>query len=197
MQLPDVFSKEKRSQIMSKIRGQDTKLDQAMESILKEAGFDYEKYPKLFGRPDFTVKPNIAIFCDSGFWHGGNWKNLRKQLERGSNPNYWINHISKNRERDRIVTKELKKGGHVVLRFWGDVVSKDKDIVVRKIIKSGGMLMARLEKPRSIEITVRDRKIKPSKSFMIYDTSVEEAVEILIRAFEKLDKKITTRRKRV
>jgi DNA mismatch endonuclease (patch repair protein) len=107
-----------------------------MEALLKKNEFDYVKYPKIFGRPDFLVKPNILIFCDSGFWHGRNWNRLKAQLQKGSNPEYWVKHISKNRSRGKYVTRKLRKEGYVVLRFWDDEVFKDN--VIHRIRKMEG-----------------------------------------------------------
>lgn len=123
---------------MAKIRSRDTKLDARMEALLEEKDFEYAKYPKIFGKPDFLVRPNILVFCDSGFWHGRNWRKLKAQLEKGSNPTYWIKHIFKNRKRDKYVTKKLKEEDYVVLRFWDDEILKSPYSCVRKIREAGG-----------------------------------------------------------
>jgi hypothetical protein len=53
--------------------------------------------------------------------------------------------------------------------------------------------MARLDKPRSVQITVRDRKTRQSKTFTVYDIDVKEAVEISKRAFAKSKKEVKGR----
>lgn len=137
--MTDVFTKKKRSEIMSKIRGRDTKLEKKMETLLEENCFDYVKHPKIFGNPDFLVRPSIAVFCDSSFWHGRNWPKLKMQLERTSNPNYWVSHISKNRRRDKLVNNMLSEKGYKVLRFWDDEIFKNPDSCMRKIRRNGGL----------------------------------------------------------
>jgi DNA mismatch endonuclease (patch repair protein) len=136
----DKFSKKKRSEIMSKIRGKNTKLDLAMKSLLRTARIEFVMYPRIFGNPDFLVGDRLAIFCDSSFWHGRNWTRLRAQLRNGSNPKYWIGHIASNRRRDRFVNASLKKEGYVVLRFWDEKIYKrGTECVVRiKTLMEGG-----------------------------------------------------------
>jgi len=121
----DKFSKAKRSEIMSRIRSKNTRLDIAMKRILQKAGITFRMYPKMVGNPDFLVEDRITLFCDSSFWHGRNWKKLRAQLEKGSNASYWVTHIAKNRSRDRQVNANLRRRGYRVLRFWDfEVFSK-------------------------------------------------------------------------
>jgi DNA mismatch endonuclease, patch repair protein len=110
----DRFTKEQRSEIMSRIRSTGTRIELLMKEGLesKQIGFQYQ--PKLFGKPDFLVDPKIAIFCDSSFWHGREWSRLRKKLSSA----YWYDHIKKNRRRDGEVTRRLSREGYVVLRFW-------------------------------------------------------------------------------
>ncbi len=132
--LIDVFSKGKRSEIMSKIRSKGTKLDITMMNMLSEANLPYELYPQLCGSPDFLVG-HIVIFCDSSFWHGKNWNKLKKKLAKGNNPSYWVSHIAKNRRRDRVVSGLLKTEGYGVLRFWDDEIYKHQERCVAAIKK--------------------------------------------------------------
>jgi DNA mismatch endonuclease (patch repair protein) len=118
--MPDVFSKEKRSEVMSKIRSKGSRIELKMKAALEENHITFEYQPKIFGKPDFFIPPKITIFCDSSFWHGRYWKKLQKQLHK----EYWHEHIKKNRERDRIVNATLRRKGYVVLRFWDDQIEK-------------------------------------------------------------------------
>jgi DNA mismatch endonuclease (patch repair protein) len=129
--MPDIFSKEKRSEIMSKIRSKGTKIELKMKAELDRNGLKYEYQPKLFGKPDFLIPPNIVVFCDSSFWHGRNWKKLRERLP----DKYWYEHIKRNVERDKIVTKRLREEGYVVFRFWDNQIEKEAGKSVEKIKK--------------------------------------------------------------
>lgn len=118
--MPDVFTREKRSEIMSKIKSRGTGIELTMKAALEKSGIPFEYQPKLFGRPDFLIKPNAVVFCDSSFWHGRNWKTLRLKLKQA----YWRDHIANNRKRDALVTKTLTRDGYIVLRFWDDHINK-------------------------------------------------------------------------
>lgn len=132
--MPDIFSKSKRSEIMAKIKSKRTKLDLTMKKILDESNISYVMYPKIYGKPDFQIA-DLAIFCDSSFWHGKNWVKLKKKLEIGNNANYWVKHIQKNRNRDRLVTKKLMLEGYNVVRFWDIDIYKKPELCVEKIKK--------------------------------------------------------------
>jgi DNA mismatch endonuclease (patch repair protein) len=127
--MPDVFTKEKRSQVMAKIRSKRSKMEMKMKEALESNKIDYEYQPKLFGKPDFLIPPRIVLFCDSSFWHGRNWGKLRLQLKEG----YWQEHIRKNKVRDIIVNKTLQKEGYAVLRFWDDEIAKDIESCIKRI----------------------------------------------------------------
>jgi DNA mismatch endonuclease (patch repair protein) len=127
--MPDVFTKEKRSEVMSRIRSRGSKIEVKMLNALESNNIVFEYQPKLFGNPDFLVKPNVVVFCDSSFWHGRNWKKLRLQLMEG----YWREHIGKNIKRDRSVNNDLRKQGYKVLRFWDDEIGKATHSCIEKI----------------------------------------------------------------
>jgi DNA (cytosine-5)-methyltransferase 1 len=106
---------------MKRIRSKGTKLENAMEEILKSLGLTYEKQPKLLGHPDFRIKnTRILIFCDSSFWHGRNPEKFTK------NRKFWEAKISKNRLRDAKTSRALRKAGWIVLRFWDDEVLRNQ-----------------------------------------------------------------------
>jgi len=133
--MADVFSKSKRSEIMRKIRSKNTKLDRSMAKVLKKSRLSFKQYPKIFGNPDFLVKNQIAVFCDSSFWHGREWKRLKQKLAKGYNSKYWVSHIAKNRKRDQTVNRRLRKEGYVVVRFWDSDVYKRPDWCLNEIKK--------------------------------------------------------------
>lgn len=127
--MPDIFTKEKRSEIMSKIKSKGTKIELTMMNALEESNLRFEYQPKICGKPDFLVYPNIVVFCDSSFWHGRSWKKLKPKLQKG----YWREHIEKNRKRDKIVNNQLKKEGYLILRFWDSQLEEDSDSCIDRI----------------------------------------------------------------
>ena len=68
--MADVFSRKKRSWVMSRIRSKNTSIDIAMRDMLSGAKIRFEMYPELYGKPDFQVGKKILVFCDGDFWHG-------------------------------------------------------------------------------------------------------------------------------
>ena len=132
----DRFSRVKRSEVMSKIRSKNTGLDRTMARLLRSGGLSFQSYPKIEGNPDFLVGTNVALFCDSSFWHGRDWPILRRQLANGNNPDYWVAHIKKNRERDRRVTRTLGRMGYRVLRLWDEEIFKAPDDCLRRVRRS-------------------------------------------------------------
>ena len=133
--MPDVFSKEKRSEVMRSIKGKNTGLERDTAKMLRRARLKYCSHPKIFGSPDFIVEGRLLLFCDGSFWHGRNWKELRARLEAGNNSSYWVRHIESNRKRDRTVNRVLRGREHSILRLWDEDVRKRPDWCVRRIRK--------------------------------------------------------------
>jgi len=129
--MTDVFSKEKRSWIMSRIRAKNTKIDLQMKKILSNIKCKSEMYPKMHGRPDFVIrKKRIIIFCDGDFWHGYQYKEKKKPPKK-----YWRQKIETNMTRDKKITRKLRSEGWSVLRFWEHDIHKDPGKCKRKILR--------------------------------------------------------------
>ena len=135
----DFLSVEERSRLMSKIRGKDTKPELMMARLLRQAGIRYRRHVKLPGTPDFRIMTpargltKALVFVDGEFWHGKDWPKLKKKL---AHKPYWVKKITKNRERDRRVDKELSDRGYIVLRFWESTVKKEPENVIGTIRES-------------------------------------------------------------
>jgi len=129
--LPDKFSKETRSHIMSSIRGKNTKPELAVRKILWSLGTRYRVHDKsVFGTPDISNKSRkVAVFVDGCFWHGCG----KCYKEPKTNTIFWRDKISRNRERRKVVRRELKKEGWKVLEFWEHSVKKNPASVTAKI----------------------------------------------------------------
>lgn len=79
------------------------------------------------------TKYKIAIFCDGEFFHGKDWEILKPRLEKSDNSQYWISKISRNRERDEDVNKQLLFQGWTVIRFWGKEIQNNTDQCVKVV----------------------------------------------------------------
>ena len=107
--MADVLTKEQRKKNMQHIRANDTKIEVRLRKALWEKGYRYRKnYKALPGKPDIALtKCKIAIFCDGEFFHWKDWEILKPRLEKSNNSEFWINKISRNRQRDDEVNKKL------------------------------------------------------------------------------------------
>lgn len=124
----DKFSKEKRSEIMSKIRKTNTKPELILKEKLKGAYFRYQ--PKVPGNPDFAIKSKkIAIFVDGCFWH----KCPKCFRPPKSNKQYWIPKIEGNVERDEKINEEYKGKGWRVIRIWEHQIKNELNEVLEMI----------------------------------------------------------------
>lgn len=110
---------------MRAIKSKDTKIEVLLRHALWEKGYRYRKnYTRITGKPDIAfLGLKIAVFCDSEFWHGFDWKNLKCKI--GTNKDFWAKKIESNIARDHFVNNKLKKEGWVVLRFWGKDIKKN------------------------------------------------------------------------
>lgn len=133
--MADVLTKEQRRRNMQNIKNKDTKIEVILRKALWKRGYRYRKNVKdIPGHPDIVLtKFKIAIFCDSEFFHGKDWEVLKPRLEKGNNGQFWVDKISKNRERDEEVNKRLLFEGWTVIRFWGDDIKKHTEECVRVI----------------------------------------------------------------
>ena len=123
-----------RSQLMSKIRGKDTKPEIALRKALWAKGIRYRKnYKKLEGNPDIYIsRAKLAIFIDGEFWPGHNWEEKKQKIK--SNRGYWIPKIERNMVRDRENMQKLEYAGITVLRFWEQEIKKDLEGCVALVI---------------------------------------------------------------
>ena len=124
--MADVLTPEQRRKNMQHIKSTNTKIEILLRKALWEKGYRYRKnYKVLPGKPDIVLtKYKIAIFCDSEFFHGKDWIQLKLRLKNSNNSEFWIKKISKNRERDDEINKKLSFMGWTVIRFWGMILKK-------------------------------------------------------------------------
>lgn len=147
--MADVLTKEHRKKNMQHIRANDTTIEVRLRKALWEKGYRYRKnYKELPGKPDIALtKYKIAIFCDGEFFHGKDWEILKPRLEKSNNSEFWINKISRNRQRDDEVNKKLLFMGWTVIRFWGKDILQNTDECVKVIEETIFDLM--MEEPES------------------------------------------------
>lgn len=115
--MSDIFSHTKRSDIMSKITGKNTKPEILVRKFLFSQGLRYRiNVKKLPGKPDIVLpKFRTIIFINGCFWHRHSCK--KGQLPT-SNIDFWKEKISSNKKRDSKNVDLLVKLGWKVITIW-------------------------------------------------------------------------------
>ena len=132
--MEDKFTKEKRSEIMSKIRKTDTKPELLVRKYLFKRGLRYRIHnKKLIGNPDIVLpKYGSIVFINGCFWHAHEGCKLNRMPK--SNIDYWIPKILKTVERDKMNIKQLKENGWKVITIWECELSmKAKEETLNKL----------------------------------------------------------------
>ena len=126
----DIFSQQKRSEIMRAVKSTGTKEEVRLGKAMWYLGLRYRKNNrKVFGKPDFTFKKyKIAIFVDSEFFHGKDWEITKPPIK--SNQTFWYDKIQRNINRDKEVNAHLQSQGWTVIRFWSRDIKKNLDTCV-------------------------------------------------------------------
>ena len=112
--MADVFTSEKRSKVMSKIGGKDTKPELKIRKALHALGYRYSLHKKdLPGKPDIYLrKYNALIEINGCFWHAHDCHLFKIPKTRTQ---FWKNKLERNRERDKENIKKLMDKGYRVL----------------------------------------------------------------------------------
>lgn len=110
---------------MQAVKNKDSKIELMLRHELWTRGVRYRKnVTRIFGKPDIAfIGKKVAVFCDSEFWHGYDWDKQKDKIK--TNREFWVHKIERNIERDKEVTKTLEADGWIVLRFWGNEISKN------------------------------------------------------------------------
>lgn len=125
--LADNFSQNKRSFIMSRVKGRDTQPERAVRSVLHKMGHRFRLHRNdLPGKPDIVLpKHKKVIFVHGCFWHGH--KECNRSARPSTNVEFWDRKLSGNIERDRRNLKRIKREGWKALVVWGcQVKSTDR-----------------------------------------------------------------------
>ncbi len=118
MTISDIYSIDKRSDIMSKVRQEGTKPEILIRRFLFSHGFRYRKNDKRYpGKPDIVLpKYRTIIFVHGCFWHGH--ENCKAATLPKTNTDFWKKKISENIDRDQKNIETLRKEGWNVITIW-------------------------------------------------------------------------------
>jgi DNA mismatch endonuclease, patch repair protein len=106
--MADVFTKARRSQVMSRIRGQGNKdTELALIRVFRAHRITgWRRRQAVFGKPDFIFpKLRLAVFVDGCFWHCC----PKHETKPKNNAAFWRKKLVANSARDRLVTRTLRE----------------------------------------------------------------------------------------
>jgi DNA mismatch endonuclease (patch repair protein) len=122
--MSDVFTKAKRSEVMSRIRSRGNKdTELALAKLLRRHGVKgWRRHQPIFGRPDFIFpRARLAVFVDGCFWHGC----PKHETKPKNNRAFWRRKLAANKDRDRLVSRILRAYGWRVIRIWECALKKN------------------------------------------------------------------------
>jgi DNA mismatch endonuclease (patch repair protein) len=139
--MTDVFTKEKRSEVMSRIRGRGNKQTEvALAGLLRanmitgwrrQVTLKIGSPRRLKVKPDFVFRiEHIALFVDGCFWHAC----PKHSNIPANNRAFWLKKLAGNKARDRKVNAGLRSAGWHVIRIWEhDLTHKEHTQLVARV----------------------------------------------------------------
>lgn len=129
------YTTKERSNLMSKIKSQDTKPEQKLRKFLWSRNLKYRKNVRqLPGKPDIAIsKYKLVIFIDGEFWHGYNWTSKKTKIK--TNRDFWIPKIERNIQRDCFNNEFYIENGWTVFRFWEHEINKEFNLCVNRLLE--------------------------------------------------------------
>ena len=124
----DIFTKCKRSAVMSRIRSVDTKPEVNLRKALFARGFRFRKNVRgLPGTPDIVLpKHHYVIQVHGCFWHAH--KDCPRANRPSSNTHYWTPKLAGNVSRDKSNDRALRRQGWRVRTVWECSISSEKKL---------------------------------------------------------------------
>ncbi|MBI3735176.1 very short patch repair endonuclease [Candidatus Sumerlaeota bacterium] len=134
--MSDVFSKSKRSQVMSSIRSSGNReTELALIRLFRSHRITgWRRRQPLFGKPDFVFrKLRVALFVDGCFWHSCPLHATKPK----TNAAFWRRKLAANSARDRLVNRSLRARGWRILRVWEhELAPKKSGRCARRVIRA-------------------------------------------------------------
>ena len=135
-EMADIFTRAKRSEVMSRIRSRGNRgTELRLIALMRAHGITgWRRNARLFGKPDFVFRAaRLAVFVDGCFWHAC----PRHATMPRNNRAFWKAKLTRNAARDREVTRALRKVGWRVLRVWECALSaKRATATIRRIVRA-------------------------------------------------------------
>ena len=116
--MTDIFSKQKRSQIMSRIKSKGSVPEMLVRRVIHRLGYRFRLHvKKLPGKPDLVLKRHKLIVLVHGcFWH--RHQGCKISTIPKSNTEFWVTKFEGNVTRDLKNQKTLREMGWRVETIW-------------------------------------------------------------------------------
>ena len=116
--MTDVYSPQKRSAVMARVKGKNTMPELAVRKALTRLGARYRLHRKdLPGKPDIVLPGRrLALFVHGCFWHGHDCARGARVPQQ--NRDYWVGKVGRNRARDVAAGEALTALGWRVETIW-------------------------------------------------------------------------------
>jgi DNA mismatch endonuclease (patch repair protein) len=143
----DVYSAEKRSAVMRRVKGRDTTPEMKVRKALTKLGARYRLHRKdLPGNPDVVLPGRrLALFVHGCFWHGHDC--ARGARVPKANRDYWLAKVARNRARDQTSREALAAQGWRVETLW-ECDLKDAEALEARLASLLSPLASRDERTR-------------------------------------------------
>jgi DNA mismatch endonuclease (patch repair protein) len=131
--MTDIFERDKRSEIMSRIRGRDTKPELLVRRIAHSLGFRFRLHCKdLPGRPDIVFPRYRAVVMVHGcFWH--RHLNCKYASSPKTRVQFWEDKFRDNVVRDKRNERGLSDLGWRTMVIW-ECEIKDEDAIAARLL---------------------------------------------------------------
>lgn len=130
--MTDIFSKKKRSQIMSQIRYKWTNPEKKAHNFLKGHKISHKMHPKGAPGADILLTDTKkAILLQGCFWHGCK----RHFRAPKSNRAFWKRKLKANLRRDRRTKTQLKRLGFKVVVIWEHDLKGNFEKAMKKLVE--------------------------------------------------------------
>lgn len=128
----DHISPERRSWLMSRVKGKDTTPELRVRQLAHAMGLRFRLHRKdLPGRPDLVFpKYRVALFVHGCFWH--RHPNCPKASSPKTRPEFWQSKFERNVERDQRNIEEITALGWNALVLW-ECETKDPANLSRRL----------------------------------------------------------------
>lgn len=114
----DHVTRERRSAMMSGVRGKDTLPELLVRKAAHGLGLRFRLHDRrLPGRPDLVFpRWRTVVFVNGCFWHGH--PGCKRAARPKSNVRFWADKIEANTRRDAVNYAQLRDMGWRVVIFW-------------------------------------------------------------------------------